>query len=724
MGEKPKKKTNSIAFVSNTAEGDDADSESENLSEALALLARKFNRALRKIDRRNKPNVQDIKSDNSKSFNSQRKAKEEDKSGQGKGKQKKGMVVTWSDEDIEDEEELSANKVNAFLGAVNDSDSSGDEMTYEELEETYRLLDIKWKENCKRLKEQGDEVELLKTENENLRGTIDKLEDDLEEWNTKLKDVETVEKAKLLLTIAELQEKVSTLTGKLETTYKSVRMLNSGSNMLDEILEETSKQGRSVKGIDFSYKYENKGNQKASKKFIQKVLKSSKKAWIPKGEVSCLIAHTSFRVSSSEDWYFDSGCSKHMTGNKEYLENLKEYSCKSVTFGDGAKGKIKGIGKLVNSGSPDLNNVLLVKVVAANLISISQLCDQDLNVLFSKTECMVTTSSHKVVMRGVRSKDNCYMWVLQEKAQVSRCLISKVDELNLWHQRLGHINLKSMQKVISEEAVRGLPKLKIDEGKICGECKIGKLTKASHAKLQHPTTTKVLELLHMDLMGPMQVESLGEGISHEFSAPITPQQNVIVERKNRTLQESTRSHYMNSGKECYILADRDQRRKLDPKSDEGIFMGYSTNNKAYRVYNSRTEVMMESVNVSIDDQPSGREDTTATEDEDGPHVQANVPTVDLDIESDVSSDEQEEKMTTANKGPSIRIQKNHPQENIIGDPKEGVTTRARSYIAHECFISKMEPKNVKEALTDEYWINAMQEELDQFRRNEAWDLIP
>ncbi|XP_057444324.1 uncharacterized protein LOC130736517 [Lotus japonicus] len=398
VGEKPEKKTKSIAFVSNTAEGDDADSESENLSESLALLARKFNRALRKIDRRNKPNVQDIKSDNSKSFNSQRKAKEEDKSDQ---------------------------------GAVNDSDSSGDEMTYEELEETYRLLHIKWKENCKRLKEQGDEVELLKTENENLRGTIDKLEDDLEDWNTKLKDVETVEKAKLLLTIVELQEKVSNLIGKLETTYKSVRMLNSGSNMLEEILEETSKQGRSVKDIGFSYKYENKGNQKASKKFIQKVLKSSQKAWIPKGEVSCLIAHTSFRVSSSEDWYFDSGFSKHMTGNKEYLENLKEYSSISVTFGDGAKGKIKCIGKLVNSGSPDLNNVLLVKGLATNLIIISQLCDQDLNVLFSKTECMVTTSNHKVVMRGVRSKDNCYMWVPQEKAQVSRCLISKVDELNL-----------------------------------------------------------------------------------------------------------------------------------------------------------------------------------------------------------------------------------------------------------------------------------------------------
>ncbi|XP_057444079.1 uncharacterized protein LOC130736254 [Lotus japonicus] len=200
----------------------------------------------------------------------------------------------------------------------------------------------------------------------------------------------------------------------------------------------------------------------------QNVLKDSKekhikKTWKPKDQVTCLIAHTSFRASSSEDWYFDSGCSRHMTGNKEYLENIKGYASNFVTFGDGAKGKIKGIGKLVNPGSPDLDDVLLVKGLTANLISISQLCDQGLDVLFSKAVCVVTTNDHKVMMQGIRSKDNCYMWVSPEKAQVSRCLISKDDELNLWHQRLGHINLKSMQKIISEEAIRGLPKLKIGE---------------------------------------------------------------------------------------------------------------------------------------------------------------------------------------------------------------------------------------------------------------------
>ena len=66
-----------------------------------------------------------------------------------------------------------------------------------------------------------------------------------------------------------------------------------------------------------------------------------------------------------------------------------------------------------------------------------------------------------------------------------------------------------MKRIISEEAVRGIPKLKIEEGRISGDCQIGKQTKMTHQKIQHLTTSKVLELIHMNLMGPMQVESLG-----------------------------------------------------------------------------------------------------------------------------------------------------------------------------------------------------------------------
>ncbi|CAJ2645128.1 unnamed protein product [Trifolium pratense] len=494
-----------------------------------------------------------------------------------------------------------------------------------------------------------------------------------------------------------------------------------------------------------------------SKKMIQPI------PYIAESSGKSLIAHTSLRASSKEDWYFDSGCSRHMTGVEKYLKEVKSYATSFVTFGDGAKGEIKGIGRLIDHGLPKLENVLLVKGLTANLISISQLCDQGMKVNFTKNECLVSNNEGDILMRGVRSKDNCYLWIPLEEANVSTCLLTKNEEVKLWHQKLGHLNLKSMKRVISEESIRGLPSLQIQEGNICGECQIGKQTKVSHQKLQHLSTSRVLELLHMDLMGPIQVESLGgkkyvlvvvddfsrytwvnfireksetfeefknlclqlqkekdcgivrirsdhgkefenskfadfyaaEGITHEFSSPITPQQNGVVERKNRTLQESARvmlhaknvpykfwAEAMNTtcyihnrvtlrkgtattlyelwknrkptvkyfhvfGSKCYILADREPRIKLDPKSDEAIFLGYSTNSRAYRVFNSRTRTMMESINVVVDDS-----DTTSADSAEETDVITPVPTPD-DDQIEPEPDQHSESTTEAprpNKG--------------------------------------------------------------------------
>jgi hypothetical protein len=198
--------------------------------------------------------------------------------------------------------------------------------------------------------------------------------------------------------------------------------------------------------------------------------------------------------------------------------------------------------------------------------------------------------------------------------------------------------------------------------------------------------------------------------------------------KNR---KPTVKHFHVFGSKCYILADREPRRKLDPKSHEGIFLGYSPNSRAYRVYNSKTQVMMESINVVVQDSPL----------EDNVGEDQGIPVVDnaeQDVEAsehlcDNQSDEEivvEESEANAEaqaqkKGPSVRVQKNHPTDLIIGNPEQGITTRrSNDVISNSCFVSLFEPKNVKEALTDEAWIEAMQEELNQFKRSEVWDLVP
>jgi hypothetical protein len=94
-------------------------------------------------------------------------------------------------------------------------------------------------------------------------------------------------------------------------------------------------------------------------------------------------------------------------------------------------------------------------------------------------------------------------------------------------------------------------------------------------------------------------------------------------------------------------------------------------------------------------------------------------------EPETNSEGTELEHAETSKGPSIRVQKNHPQDLIIRDPDQGIRTkRANDVVSNSCFVSKFELKNVKEALTDDLWIEAMQEELNQFKRSEVWDLVP
>ncbi|GAA0150755.1 hypothetical protein LIER_09621 [Lithospermum erythrorhizon] len=327
--------------------------------------------------------------------------------------------------------------------------------------------------------------------------------------------------------------------------------------------------------------------------------------WVKKANIVSQVAYTSLKTSAESSWYFDSGCSRHMTCKKAYLTQICSLKGDHVTFDNGGKGKIICKEKLNVDGLPHLTDVLLVGGLTANLISISQLCDDGMKVCTYKTcqqGCTVNDSCEKTVMHGTRSADNCYMWS-SVQAPSSR----KGEHDELWPKRLGHTNYINIQQIISKEAVRGILPFDVKD-QACGDCQVEKQSNSCHQKLRPMITTRVLELMHMDLMGPMQVESIGgkkyvyvcvddfsryiwveflreksntfkvvkklilqvqnekeqhvarirsghgkefenskiakfcadEGITHEFSAPITPQHNGVVERKNKTNQEMSR----------------------------------------------------------------------------------------------------------------------------------------------------------------------------------------
>ena len=91
------------------------------------------------------------------------------------------------------------------------------------------------------------------------------------------------------------------------------------------------------------------------------------------------------------------------------MTEIRPTNHKHVTYGDGVKGRVLGKGTLNVDGMPKLTNVLLVEGLKANLISISQLCDDDLFVRFTRQKCIVMNQDDKQVMEGTRSSDNCYL---------------------------------------------------------------------------------------------------------------------------------------------------------------------------------------------------------------------------------------------------------------------------------------------------------------------------
>ncbi|CAL9020228.1 unnamed protein product, partial [Prunus brigantina] len=178
------------------------------------------------------------------------------------------------------------------------------------------------------------------------------------------------------------------------------------------------------------------------------------------------------------------------------------------------------------------------------------------------------------------------------------------------------------------------------------------------------------------------------GIKHEFSAPITPQQNGVVERKNRVLVEMARV-------------------MLNSKNLAKHFWAEAVNTACYisnRVF-VRSRTIIESINVTIDDFAASIE--MALDEDDlfpSPPLEQESPGLDLVVDLPLTQSE------------SV----------IIGPLNQGVRTRKQlaQEISHVCYVSKEEPRNVKEALHHGEWFLAMQEELNQFVRNDVWYLVP
>nr|GEX03847.1 ribonuclease H-like domain-containing protein [Tanacetum cinerariifolium] len=208
-------------------------------------------------------------------------------------------------------------------------------------------------------------------------------------------------------------------------------------------------------------------------------------------------------------WIIDSGCSMHMTGNRPLLTNFVEKFLGTVRFGNNNFAVIAGYRDVV-IGSLSIKKVYSVEGLGHNLFSVRQFCDKGLEVAFRKSTCFVRNEDGVDLLTGDRSS-NLYTIALNEVASnSSTCLLAKASSSQswLWHQRLSHLNFATINNLVKNNLVQGLPKMKFEKDHLCSACEQGKIHRKHHKSKTAFASNKPHYLLHMDLCGLMRVKSI------------------------------------------------------------------------------------------------------------------------------------------------------------------------------------------------------------------------
>jgi hypothetical protein len=170
------------------------------------------------------------------------------------------------------------------------------------------------------------------------------------------------------------------------------------------------------------------------------------------------------------------------------------------------------------------------------------------------------------------------------------------------------------------------------------------------------------------------------------------------------------------GSKCFILNTKDYLTKFDPKSYESVFLGYSQSSKAYIVLNKETLRVEESLNVTFDESPPSS-NTSPLIDDDLVESQA------IESQEILGKDKEDELLNK--ELVNVKESKSHPLDSVIGNINERtLRSKVQNESNYFCFVSTIEPKNITEAIKDESWVISMQEELNQFIRNDVWTLVP
>ncbi|GJU77080.1 retrovirus-related pol polyprotein from transposon TNT 1-94, partial [Tanacetum coccineum] len=383
-------------------------------------------------------------------------------------------------------------------------------------------------------------------------------------------------------------------------------------------------------------------------------------------------------------WYLDSGCSKHMTRNRSQLMNFVSKFLGTVRFENNNIARIMGYGDY-QLGNVTISRVYYVEGLGHNLFLVGQFCDADLEVAFQKNTCFILNLEGVDLISGSRDT-NLYIISLDDMLKTSLiCLLSKASKTKswLWHRRLSHLNFA---------------------------CALVKSKKSSHQPKTEDTNQEKLYLLHMDLCGPMRVASInGNRTKDEAPEAIIKCIKNIQIRLNATV----RNVRTDNGTEFVNQTLREFYENISISHQTSVACTPQHNGV---VEESKTEHFKKLSYKCFEESPKTpifRDDPL----NESPHEESTSQGSSSNMIQTHTPFEHLGKWT-----------ENHPITNVIGDPSRSVSTRKQlqtdtMWCYFDAFLTSIEPKNFKQAMTEPSWIDAMQEEIHEFQRLEVWELV-
>ncbi|GJQ98881.1 retrovirus-related pol polyprotein from transposon TNT 1-94 [Tanacetum coccineum] len=448
----------------------------------------------------------------------------------------------------------------------------------------------------------------------------------------------------------------------------------------------------------------------------------------------------------------DSGCSKHMTRNLKLLTNFVEKFLGMVKFRNDQIAPILGYGDLVQ-GTITIKRVYYVQGLNHNLFSVGQFCDADLEVAFWKSTCYIHDLKGNDLLVGKAKRKSFH----------TKTTPSSKRRLQLLHMdlcgpmRVENIKGKKYVLVIVDDYSRytwthflrskdETPRVLIDF--------LTLVQRGLHAQVTTVRTDKGTEFLNKTLHAYFGKE----GIRHEMSTAQTPEQNGVVERRNRTPVEAART--MLSATKVPFSTSNEQELLYSPMFSELLNGNSPIMSKSSAVHvadnldkrqqhiTTHTSIITDVADPPLLNIPSTHQTptqvptVTALEN----IIQAETNTENAQFDDDefiniFSTPVQDQGETSSRHvdtsnmhtfyqhHPSAqRWTKDHPLEQVIGNPSQSVRTRRQLETDGEmCMfaltVSQTKPKNIKEAMADSAWIESMQEELHQFDRLDVWELV-